>query len=49
MGAGEVRGRFRGSVAGLCRSLNQTNQRNQPDQMNQVDQLPATRREMLDC
>ncbi len=39
----EVRGRFRGSVAGLFglsglsslfRSLNQTNQRNQTDQMN---------------
>ena len=29
--------------------LNQTNQRNQIDQTDQMNQIPATRREMLDC
>jgi hypothetical protein len=36
----------------LSHSSNQINQKNQTDEMNQRDkmhQLPATRREMLDC
>lgn len=39
-------------LAGLARSLSHTHQKNQIDEMNQRDssnQLPATRREIVDC
>jgi len=39
------RGRFRGSLSSLFRSLNQTNQRNQIDQTNQMNQISVTHRE----